>query len=93
MTHPTRSTGEIFPFPSKHNAGGKVLPATWFPFRHKVVRDLVWSLGSPHMVTEKYPIVSDQWAHSIVLDNLDWIEVLDEDPSHLLDWMQGRARM
>lgn len=62
--------------------------------RHKVVRDLAWSLGSPNLMShhcesllEGGRVWLDEGA-ALVAASREWLEGLDDDPGPLLVWLR-----
>jgi len=56
-------------------------------YRHKIVRDLLWSLCSPPIVAQSptgSPWVPDYWFDELILELFEPLGELDEDPSPLL---------
>ena len=63
------------------------------PFtRSQVVRDLAWSLTSPHLLSDDATshdvvLLTDEHAAGLLEDAHGWLLGLDEDPSHLTRWV------
>ncbi len=56
-------------------------------YRHKIVRDLLWSLCSPPLITASptgTPWVSNYWFDELILELFEPLGGLDEDPSTLV---------
>jgi len=56
-------------------------------YRHKIVRDLLWSLYSPPIITASptgTPWVTNYWFDELILELFEPLGELDEDPSPLL---------
>lgn len=81
--------------------------ATKPPYRHKVVRDLEWVISSPQMLASSLnretetrksndarsqEIVPDEWAHRIVTQAQSWLDEIDTNPAHLVDWINVRRK-
>lgn len=57
-------------------------------FRHQMVRDLAWVIGSPVMLNPEGPDrVSDAWCHIAFLDRIPWLRHLDNHPEKLETWL------
>jgi uncharacterized protein len=56
-------------------------------YRHKIVRDLLWSLCSPPLIAASpagSPWVTDNWFDELIIELLEPLGDLDDDPSPLL---------
>ena len=60
------------------------------PYEHKIVRDLAWCFKSPQLISNDsgLDLITDEWCKKVTEPSETWLEQLDEDPSHLIDWMQ-----
>lgn len=63
-------------------------------FQQKVVRDLLWAVTSPHLLSESlYPVLPASVGVAL-LDNPavhDWLTALDADPQRLIEFLRGES--
>lgn len=55
-------------------------------FKHQSVRDLVWAVSSPPLISQlSFPCIwpEGEWYQQITEESLAWINVLDSDPAEL----------
>lgn len=54
-------------------------------FKHKMVRDLAWVIGSPSLLLPQpdLPVISDDWCQKTLDQHWDWLWALDEQPDVL----------
>lgn len=60
----------------------------------KVVRDLLWAVTSPHMLSgDRFPVLpSDFGVEALKFDVVvDWLNAVVADPTPLLAFLQGKA--
>ena len=60
---------------------------------HKVVRDLEWVFKSNQMLEHNdgvHQSVPDGWMKNIALKSKPWLDSLDENPTPLFDWINGK---
>lgn len=61
----------------------------------KVVRDLLWTVTSPHMLSgDRFPVLPPEFGvEALECDVvIDWLNSLIEDPAPLLAFMQGKPQ-
>ncbi|KAK1928769.1 hypothetical protein P3T76_015707 [Phytophthora citrophthora] len=67
------------------------LPSVWsIP---KVVRDLLWTVTSPHVLNgDRFPVLPEEFGVEALKSPLviDWLKSLVEDPAPLMTFLQGK---
>lgn len=62
----------------------------------KVVRDLLWTVTSPHILSgDRFPVLPAKFGvEALNLDIvIDWLKALVEDPAPLLNFLQGNTNI
>ena len=59
-------------------------------FYSKAVRDLHWTLASPHVLSDgaECSAVPDEWCDGLVARSMAWLRALDADPTPLEQWLR-----
>jgi hypothetical protein len=81
-------------FANECSAGGSAGGSTGsVRFRSKVVRDLLWSMASPSIISSAH-LGNDVegWCSSVVAKSYEWLDALDRDPSPLHAWLSMQSK-
>ncbi|KAK3284575.1 hypothetical protein CYMTET_7786 [Cymbomonas tetramitiformis] len=70
-------------------------------WKHKVVRDLDWSISSPHLLDGQdrisaslgFQVLSDEVGESLRTLSITWLQSLDDDPTELTSWLSDQRHV
>jgi hypothetical protein len=68
-------------------------------FKHKSVRDLTWAFGSVNIIEGSdlidgpVRVFENKSARDVLESSAIWLYSLDDDPSHLLSWLEETRGM